>query len=129
MRPFTPEEIRIHKEVSIALFLMERREYFRLTGSDSFADWLYTRAYCVPLPNVQAFLRRVLDDSELCSLAWQMAVKSAGNYGPTKHQLKSAVKEVNRNIPKWLKEGEACQKAFQEGMANGDVIVNVDIIK
>lgn len=129
MRPFTPEEIQTENKVSTALFLMEMREYYRLEGYDSVVDWLITIPFCLPPQKVQAYLCRVLDDSDLVLLAWHMAFKKAGNYYPTKRQLKSTVKEVNRSIPMWLKEGEACQKASREGVDSESVEVTVDIIK
>ncbi len=129
MQPFSPEKIGIHKKVMIALHVMDLNSLYRVAGVGSIQEWLATRPYATPSEEVQAFLREAVDDSRLVGVAWNMAVKRAGNYSPTMRQFKWAAKEVNRLGPKWLKEGQACQKVFREGMANGDVIVNVEIIK
>ena len=128
MRPFSPEKIRIHKEVVIALHAMTLHSLYRVAGVESMKDWLATRPYVIPSDEVLEFLLEVVDDSRLLLIAWNKAVKKAGTYYPTMKQLRSAAKVVNRCSPRWLKEGRAWQKAFQEGLANGDVIVNVDII-
>lgn len=129
MRPFSPEKIQIHKEVTVAIHVMDLNSLYRVAGVESIQEWLATRPYATPPEEVQAFLREAVDDSRLVGVAWNMAVKKAGNCYPTMRQLKSAAKAVNRRGPRWLKEGRAYQKAFREGMANGDVIVNVDIIQ
>ncbi len=128
MRPFSPEKIRIHKEVVIALHAMTLHSLYRVAGVESMKEWLDTRPYVIPSDEVLEILLEVVDDSRLLLIAWNKAVKKAGTYYPTMKQLRSAAKVVNRCSPRWLKEGRAWQKAFQEGMANGDVIVNVDII-
>lgn len=129
MRPFSVEKIEIHKKVKIALKLMELHSLYRVAGVESIKEWIATRPYATPSDEVKTFLREAVDDIRLVRVAWHMAVKRAGNNRPTMRQLKWAAKEVNRLGPKWLEEGKDCLKAFEEGIANGEVIVNVHLIE